>query len=66
MVVRHHNSHKAHDDYWRSSKVLKLGYNLFISIKGDKSLMVEACLRNSLLLEIEVFYRSGVRTKMLK
>jgi hypothetical protein len=36
-----HSSHKADRDFQRSTKALRLRYNHFISIRSNKSLMVE-------------------------
>ena len=45
MAILHkfasHSSHKADRDFQHVSKALKPGYNHFISIRSNKSLMVE-------------------------
>ena len=36
-----YSSHKAEDDFPHSGEVLELGYNPFIYIRDDKSLVVQ-------------------------
>ena len=43
------NSHKVHDDFWRRSMVLEAVCDDFTTFRGERSWMVEACGRDSLL-----------------
>ena len=39
----HHNSYRAHDDCRRSSEAVRVEYDILLSIRGDESLIVQAC-----------------------